>query len=158
LPLAELGLSNEISVYLRDGGATRVRDLAVRTDEELLDAGFLEEHVQEVEQKLAALGVRLGGPPFAIAAPQPEAPPAEPPVRVSGKVSRAEGDSDPMLQATASRSLDTCLLGARGLAVLGDPRAFGLLLQLSREQAAWARVEVCRALAALDDPRSLKRL
>src|SRR5262249_52014538 len=70
----------------------------------------------------------------------------------------AEADYNPLLQATASRSLDTCLLGARGLAVLGDPRAFGLLLQLSREQAAWARVEVCRALAALDDPRSLKRL
>jgi ParB family transcriptional regulator, chromosome partitioning protein len=70
----------------------------------------------------------------------------------------AEADYDPLLQATASRSLDTCLMGGRGLAVLGDPRAFGLLLQLSREQAAWARVEVCRALAALDDPRSLKRL
>ena len=32
------------------------------------------------------------------------------------------------------------------------------MLQLSREQQPWARVEVCRALAALDDPRSLKRL
>src|SRR5437588_11330591 len=69
-----------------------------------------------------------------------------------------EDDLTPLLQATASRSLDTCLMGARGLAVLGDPRAFGLLLQLSREQLPWARVEVCRALAALDDPRSLKRL
>jgi ParB family chromosome partitioning protein len=77
---------------------------------------------------------------------------AEPPATL------AEADYDPLLQATASRSLDSCLMGARGLAVLGDPRAFGLLLQLSREQAAWARVEVCRALAALDDPRSLKRL
>jgi ParB family chromosome partitioning protein len=158
LPIAELGLSNEISVVLKDDGATRIRDLAVRTDEELLDSGFLEEHVQEVEKKLAALGLRLGGPPFAVVAPQPEAPPAEPPVRVRGKVELAEGDYDPLLQATASRALDTCLMGARGLAVLRDPRAFGLLLQLSREQAAWARVEVCRALAALDDPRSLKRL
>src|SRR5262249_29493923 len=43
-----------------------------------------------------------------------------------------EDDLVPLLQATASRSLDTCLRGARGLAVLGDPRAFGLLLQLSR--------------------------
>ena len=52
-----------------------------------------------------------------------------------------EDDLTPLLQATASRSLDTCLRGARGLAVLGDPRAFGLLLQLSREEDASARVE-----------------
>jgi ParB family chromosome partitioning protein len=42
--------------------------------------------------------------------------------------------------------------------MLGDPRAFGLLLQLSREQAPAARAEVCRALAALDDPRAADRL
>jgi ParB family chromosome partitioning protein len=69
-----------------------------------------------------------------------------------------EGDLEPLLQATASRALDTCLRGARGLAVLGDPRAFGLLLQLSREEDPAARVEVCRALAALDDPRAADRL
>jgi ParB family chromosome partitioning protein len=69
-----------------------------------------------------------------------------------------EDDLTPLLQATASRSLDTCLRGARGLAVLGDPRAFGLLLQLSREQDPAARAEVCRALAALDDPRAADRL
>src|SRR5947209_15236590 len=69
-----------------------------------------------------------------------------------------EKDLVPLVQATASRSLDTCLRGARGLAVLGDPRAFGLLLQLSREQDPAARVEVCRALAALDDPRAADRL
>src|SRR5438270_13752767 len=67
-------------------------------------------------------------------------------------------DLEPLLQATASRSLDTCLRGARGLAMLGDPRALGLLLQLSREDAAAARAEVCRALAALDDPRAADRL
>jgi ParB family chromosome partitioning protein len=67
-------------------------------------------------------------------------------------------DLAPLVQAAASRSLDTCLRGARGLAVLGDPRAFGLLLQLSREQAPAARVEVCRALAALEDPRAADRL
>ena len=67
-------------------------------------------------------------------------------------------DVQPLLQATASRALDTCLRGARGLAVLGDERALGLLLQLSREQDATARAEVARALAALDDPRSVGRL
>ncbi len=70
----------------------------------------------------------------------------------------SESDLEPLLQATASRALDTCLRGARGLAVLGDPRAFGLLLQLSREDSATARAEVCRALAALDDPRGANRL
>ncbi|HEX5270252.1 MAG TPA: HEAT repeat domain-containing protein, partial [Gemmataceae bacterium] len=69
-----------------------------------------------------------------------------------------EDDLVPLLQATASRSLDTCLRGARGLAVLGDPRAFGLLLQLSREQDPAARADVCRALAALQDPRAADRL
>src|SRR3954468_10032635 len=69
-----------------------------------------------------------------------------------------EDDLTPLLQAAASRSLDTSLRGARGLAVLGDPRAFGLLLQLTREEDRDARVEVCRALAALDDPRAAERL
>ena len=69
-----------------------------------------------------------------------------------------EGDVEPLLQASAARSLDTCLRGARGLAVLGDPRAFGLLLQLSREDDKAARSEVCRAMAALDDPRAIERL
>jgi ParB family chromosome partitioning protein len=69
-----------------------------------------------------------------------------------------EDDLVPLLQATASRALDTCLRGARGLAVLGDPRAFGLLLQLSRAEDPAARAEVCRALAALDDPRAADRL
>jgi ParB family chromosome partitioning protein len=70
----------------------------------------------------------------------------------------SEDDLVPLLQATASRALDTCLRGARGLAVLGDPRAFGLLLQLSRAEDPAARAEVCRALAALDDPRAADRL
>ena len=69
-----------------------------------------------------------------------------------------DDDLLPLLQATASRALDTCLRGARGLAVLGDLRALGLLLQLSREEDAAARAEVCRALAALDDPRAADRL
>jgi ParB family chromosome partitioning protein len=84
------------------------------------------------------------------------------PAKVSVPAGPVEGldDADvaPVLQATASRAVDTCLRGARALAMIGDPRAFGLLLQLSREEAASSRVEVCRALAALDDPRSISRL
>ena len=67
-------------------------------------------------------------------------------------------DLAPLLNAAASRSLDTALRGARGLALLGDPRAFGLLLQLSREDDASARVEVCRALAELGDAGAVDRL
>jgi ParB family chromosome partitioning protein len=70
----------------------------------------------------------------------------------------SNADLEPLLQASACRHLDTCLAGARALAMLGDQRAFGLLLQLSREETPSARVEVCRALAALNDPRSIKRL
>lgn len=69
-----------------------------------------------------------------------------------------DADYDTLLQATAGRALDACLRGAKGLAVLGDPRAFPLLLQLSREEQEYARVEVCRALAALGDDRAVNRL
>ena len=58
----------------------------------------------------------------------------------------------------ASRANDTCLLGATTLAKLGDSRPFGLLLQLSRSPDAEVRVEVCQALAALNDLRSNQRL
>ena len=78
--------------------------------------------------------------------------------KAPGKANLEDADHDPLLTATASRALDTCLRGARGLAMLRDPRAFGLLLQLSREEDTPARVEVARAMAALDDPRSVKRL
>ncbi|MBA4188823.1 MAG: hypothetical protein C0467_12565 [Planctomycetaceae bacterium] len=83
---------------------------------------------------------------------------AAPVVAANAKDKLTPTDYDTLLQATASRALDTCLRGARGLAVLGDPRAFGLLLQLSREEDVNARVEVCRALAALDDERAVNRL
>jgi ParB family chromosome partitioning protein len=83
---------------------------------------------------------------------------AAPAVAPGAKGKLTPSDYDALLQATASRALDTCLRGARGLAVLGDPRAFGLLLQLSREEDGAARVEVCRALAALDDARAVNRL
>ncbi len=70
----------------------------------------------------------------------------------------SEADIHLLLNASASRAVDTAILGARALAVLGDRRAFGLLLQLSREEDETARVEVCRALATLGDPRSVDRL
>src|SRR5262249_42702101 len=81
------------------------------------------------------------GTPLKAADPKPQ------PTAPSPLPKLAEAELEPLLQATASRSLDTCLRGARGLAVLHDPRAFGLLLQLSRENNTQARVEVCWAMA-----------
>jgi ParB family chromosome partitioning protein len=122
----------------------------------------------ELDRLLADLeGIGPDGTP--AAQPKAEPPkPAEPAAEIAGRmetiaskrkrVALDPADYEPLLQATASRSLDTCLRGARGLAVLGDPRAFGLLLQLSREDDAAARAQVCRAMAALDDPRAVNRL
>ena len=50
--------------------------------------------------------------------------PAQP---VTARANLDNLDFEPLLQATANQSLDTCLRGSRGLAVLRDPRAFGLL-------------------------------
>ncbi|MCX4027209.1 HEAT repeat domain-containing protein [Endozoicomonas sp. SM1973] len=74
------------------------------------------------------------------------------------KLALTTADYAPLLQATASLSLDSCLLGAHCLALLNDPRAFGLLLQLSRAEDSSARVRVCHALANLNDPRTDQRL
>ncbi|MCA9661427.1 MAG: HEAT repeat domain-containing protein, partial [Myxococcales bacterium] len=70
----------------------------------------------------------------------------------------SEEDKRPLLEAMASRALDTCLAGASGLALLGDPRALGTLLQLSRERDGNVRVAVCKSLQALGDPRGAARL
>lgn len=67
-------------------------------------------------------------------------------------------DYEPLLEAMSSRALDTCMRGAQGLATLQDTRAFGTLLQLSREGNDGARVQACQSFGALGDPRSLKRL
>ena len=81
--------------------------------------------------------------------------PSPPPVT---EIEFGPSDLEPLLQAMASRAVDTCLTGAKYLALLGDTRAFGVLLQLSREEDAKVRREVCRSLAALQDPRAAKRL
>src|SRR5262249_24761166 len=120
--------------------------LSLYTRERLAKA--LRERDAELDRQLVELEH------FGKEAPEEKKPGPKP----TEKLNLDAADVEPLLQATASRSLDTCLRGGRGLAVLGDPRAFGLLLQLSREEDAQARVEVCRALGALDDPRSVNRL
>jgi len=86
---------------------------------------------------------------------KPTEPPKLKPAPIKGL---KDADHAPLLQAMSSRALDTCLRGAWGLALLGDSRAFGTLLQLSRERDAGARRETCRALQRLGDRRAIERL
>ena len=73
-----------------------------------------------------------------------------------GKLS--DEDLAPLLTAMACGATDTCLSGATWLAKLGDARALGMLLQLSREKDKDNRVAVAIALEKLAEPRSLQRL
>ncbi|WP_437877695.1 HEAT repeat domain-containing protein [Sorangium sp. So ce513] len=70
----------------------------------------------------------------------------------------AEADLEPLLTAVACRTPDTAVRGARGLAQLGDTRALGALLQLTREQDPSLRRQAATALAELRDTRAEKRL
>ncbi|RJS21315.1 hypothetical protein DRW03_18095 [Corallococcus sp. H22C18031201] len=70
----------------------------------------------------------------------------------------AEPDLEPLLAAMACRTPDTALRGARGLAQVGDARALGALLQLSREGDAFIRRQAATSLQALQDPRARERL
>ena len=76
----------------------------------------------------------------------------------SKPVELSAADYEPLLVAISSRAVDTCLMGAKCLALLEDPRAFGLLMQLSREDNADVRLETCRSLAQLGDRRAVDRL
>lgn len=69
-----------------------------------------------------------------------------------------EEDLHPLLTAMACRTPATALRGARGLALIGDTRALGALLQLSREPLPELRREAATALRALQDPRAQRRL
>ncbi|WP_437679704.1 HEAT repeat domain-containing protein [Sorangium sp. So ce131] len=70
----------------------------------------------------------------------------------------AEADLEPLLTAMACRTPDTAVRGARGLAQLGDTRALGALLQLTREEDPSLRRQAAAALAELRDTRAEKRL
>ena len=99
--------------------------------------------------------------------PSEEGPPEQTGVPETASVTEATGESPekpteedlrPLLQALSSRALDTALLGSRALALLGDARALGSLLQISREENEDIRIEACRALSELNDPRAFGRL
>ncbi|KFE68432.1 HEAT repeat domain-containing protein [Hyalangium minutum] len=70
----------------------------------------------------------------------------------------SEADQEPLLAAMACRTPDTAVRGARGLAQLGDARALGALLQLSREPDASIRRQAATSLQALQDAQARERL
>ena len=76
----------------------------------------------------------------------------------AAKLNLKDDDYQPLLHAAAAQAMDTSLSGAKCLALLEDSRAFGVLMQLSNESDNNARVDVCKALGALGDPRANDRL
>ncbi len=70
----------------------------------------------------------------------------------------SETDLEPLLTAMSCRDPETATRGARGLARVGDARALGALLQLSRHPEASLRRQAAAALRELNDPRAKKRL
>ncbi len=67
-------------------------------------------------------------------------------------------DLAPLLEAAVSRDASSALAGAKGLAALRDPRAFGLLMQFGAHEKPGVKVQVCRALGLLGDARAAQRL
>ena len=70
----------------------------------------------------------------------------EPFVAAAGAAELSEDDKRPLFAALASRSTDTALRGAAYLARVGDRRASGALLQLSREADLSVRTNAMDAL------------
>lgn len=69
-----------------------------------------------------------------------------------------ELEKSPLVEAMATSSLDICLAGASALSIIKDQRAFGVLLQLSRESDELTRMAVCRAFNFLGDSNAIPRL
>ncbi len=78
--------------------------------------------------------------------------------RVAAPAAIEEKQREPLLAALACRTADTSLRGARGLALLGDMRALGALLTISRDADPSLRRDSAFALAALSDPRAKRRI
>lgn len=70
----------------------------------------------------------------------------------------AEGDLAPLIAAASCRAADTALAGAAALAQMGDERALGALLMISRDPDAKLRRKAAGALAALGGTHATMRL
>jgi len=69
-----------------------------------------------------------------------------------------EQQKQPLLHAMASRNNDSSLFGATTLALIGDQRAFILLMQLSQSSQVASRLAVAKAFATQGNQRVLKQL
>ncbi len=78
--------------------------------------------------------------------------------RTTAPATLDEKQRNPLLAALACRTADTSLRGARGLSLLGDMRALGALLTISRDADPTLRRDSAFALAALSDPRAKRRI
>ncbi|MEK7432444.1 MAG: hypothetical protein AABZ74_04870, partial [Cyanobacteriota bacterium] len=72
--------------------------------------------------------------------------------------SLSESERSPLVEAMTTPALDICLAGANALSIIKDQRAFGVLLQLSRESDNLTRMSVCRAFNFLGDVNTIPRL
>lgn len=72
--------------------------------------------------------------------------------------SLSESERSPLVEAMSTSALDICLAGANALSIIKDQRAFGVLLQLSRESNELTRMAVCRAFNFLGDSNAIPRL
>lgn len=70
----------------------------------------------------------------------------------------SESERSPLVEAMATPATDICLAGANALSIIKDQRAFGVLLQLSRENHELTRMAVCRAFNFLGDVNAIPRL
>lgn len=82
----------------------------------------------------------------------------QPVSKQEARAALGDDDREPLLSALSCRTADTCLRGARGLALLGDMRALGALLTISRDPSSELRREAAKALVALEDARAKRRL
>lgn len=69
-----------------------------------------------------------------------------------------EIERSPLVEAMATPATDICLAGANALSIIKDQRAFGVLLQLSRESNELIRMSVCRSFNFLGDNNAIPRL
>jgi HEAT repeat protein/WD40 repeat protein/predicted DNA-binding WGR domain protein len=76
----------------------------------------------------------------------------------AAKAALSPDDYSPVISAMVARNMESALAAARALARLRDVRAFGTLLQLTREKDPKARYDVVLALRDLGDVRARERL
>lgn len=115
---------------------------------------WFERALADLAQRAAGIGIPAEPTAAAVAKSRATLLPAAP----ASDRAPDETEREPLLAALTCRTPDTALRGARGLALLGDLRALGALLPLSRETDPELRREAAEALSVLQDSRARRRL